>query len=200
MEGVSASAIAAQLSDESVTIAPDAVLSRCIHIGIRIRRRFWTPSRDQRLCELWAVMPRMKLDDVAAAIGNVTTSSVSYRAGQLKLPPRYSSVEVRHAKIEQRAPPPNRNAEFRSPFPGESPHLAVMRPAKRRVTAPLETPCPYYNPLEKPDCCGVIVNRRCKPNGVKPGPYCARHEPLTLPLPRGTLGVLATYGKARVYG
>jgi hypothetical protein len=48
---------------------------------------------------------------------------------------------------------------------------------ERRVVHRDESPCPYYDPREKPERCGVMVDRRMRRDtGTRASQYCTRHE------------------------
>lgn len=195
-------------------ISPRAVAARLNQLGqsVRIRHRdaFWTRERDDLLRALWVRVPRLKIHEMRETLGaNCSDQWISRRAMELLLTPRHASagkmrtkrvrddVEVTAARTSnyQRSV-----EELRSPIAGAKLHDAVTTPKPRRVIAPLETPCPFYHPMEMDGPCGVMVNRRPGALGIKPSQYCKVHEKRVLPLERGSLGMLATYGRERRFG
>lgn len=149
--------------------------------GARVKRGFWNDERDKLLREMWTANPQPKLRTIRAKFDfAVSENAISHRAVQVLGLPRRT-----------RAPEITRRLEaVRSPFPGESPREAAETPKPRVVVAPDETPCPYFDPYAKPnpetgkiERCGVMVNRRLRRDGSKPGQYCADHAKRVTPPP-----------------
>jgi hypothetical protein len=142
--------------------------------GARVKRGFWNDERDKLLRQLWSESPQPTLRAIRAKFDfAVSEAAISHRAvSVLGLPRR-----TRPAELTRRL------EAVRSPFAGETPRVAAETPKLRVVVAPDETPCPYVDPARPLDpetgkvaCCGVMVNRRIRRDGTKPGQYCKDHE------------------------
>lgn len=147
------------------------------------RPRFWTPERDEALRKLWAQSePILSLQDICDRFDNaIVPSTVSYRAGILKLPRRYG------APRKVIAAPGSKNEGFRSPFAGQNPARGAETPKLRVIPFERFQQCPFYHPMEG-GACTEMVDRRERRDGSRPSQYCARHEGRVLPLAKGMLG------------
>lgn len=188
-EAVNAKEIAKRIADIDTIMTPKAVLKRLDQLGARIRKKgsYWTRARETLLRELWTQEPRLSLKDITEAFGgDVDVQAVSRRAGVIGLPSRYSTVEVRHERERQAAAPaPVDVCEV-----DDEAQPASRKPAPR-LELPRETPCPYYNPLEKEGACGVMVDRTPDENGERGPAYCPRHLGIVaVPLSRGSIGTV----------
>lgn len=132
----------------------------------------WTDERNARLRQLWNAEPRLELKVIGAEFG-VRGHAVSAQAMKLGLPKR-NPKKGGYART--------RSTPYRDP---QSAKLHI-------VVAPDETPCPYFDPFAKPnpetgkiDRCGVMVNRRLRRDGTKPGQYCAEHAKRVSPVGGG---------------
>lgn len=152
--------------------------------GTRVKRGFWNDERDKKLREMWSASPQPTLRAIRAAFDfAVSEAAISHRAiAVIGLPRR-----TRPHALERRL------AAVRSPFAGETPREAAEKPKPRVVVSPDETPCPYFDPYAEPnpetgkiDRCGVMVNRRLRKDGTKPGQYCAKHQHRVTPIGDGT--------------
>jgi hypothetical protein len=191
-EAVNAKEIARRIADMDTIMTPKAVLKRLDQLGVRIRKKgsYWTWANEARLRALWTQEPRLSLKQIVDAFnGDVDVQAVSRRAGLIGLPSRYSTVEVRHEQERQAAPaivegPDDSDVACN---PAELSRQPAPRPAPPRFT-----PCPYYDPREKPGACGEMVDRTPHENGERGSAYCARHLAIVaVPLSRGTIGTVS---------
>lgn len=193
-EGMTLSAIVSKFDGR---VSYDSVSERARKLGLvfagGLRPRFWNPERDLRLCELWQQeKPVLSLREISDAFGGeVQPSTISYRAGQLKLPRRYGRPRGKAA------PEHSKNATFRSPFPGENPSRGAETPKLRIVPFVRFQPCPFYHPMEG-GACTETVDRKPRADGTLPSQYCAKHQHRIYPIPKGSLGFIRrhTHGVA----
>jgi hypothetical protein len=101
-------------------------------------------------------------------------------------------------------------------FGGQDPVTFAETPARKPTPPPPDfTPCPYVEPYASLDpvtrkvpCCGVMVDRRPRKDGTKPGQYCKGHESRVLPMAAGRslesgsragIGLVAISGRGRAW-
>lgn len=184
--GEELSEIIRRLVPENEAVSLQSVRRRMRALGIRhARRGIWNAARDEQLITLWQRVPKLTLAAMIAEVDfQVSIPALSARAAKLGLPRR----DKPHTSNDPKC------IEVRSPFATARFHAALEKPVARVKLAPLETPCPF---IEADGVqCGAIVNRRPDIRGVTPSQYCPTHRPRVVPISRGSIGTLATYGKA----
>ncbi len=192
--GTDIEAMAIAMSEFGNMLTTKTIVARLKLLGVRVvgPNYYWTPERNAQLRKLWEQEPHLKLIAIKQAMGGERSeATISKQAHALGLTPRHFYPAQKYSATVPVAPKRQRSraGEFQVAEAGKNLH--TVEAPRVKAPPPLETPCPFYHPMEAEAPCGVMVNRRPGELGIVPGPYCEKHKPRVMPMGKGPIGAHA---------